>query len=111
MSNIPSVIKNLKLRITQLENYNSGLATESCEQQAKIAELEKEKERLTQYYDMWKGKWHELNNRMPIHNIEQQAKGVKGYIDRRKLAGGSYCSTTLMYIDELHKQAKALEEQ
>jgi predicted RNase H-like nuclease (RuvC/YqgF family) len=42
VSNIPSVIKNLKLRITNLENYNSGLANESCEQQAKIAELEKE---------------------------------------------------------------------
>jgi predicted CopG family antitoxin len=76
-----------------------------------IAELEKEKERLTQYYDMWKGQWHELNNRMPIHNIEQQAKGVEGYIDRRKLAGGSYCSTTLMYIDELYEQAKSLKEQ
>jgi hypothetical protein len=42
VSNIPSVIKNLKLRITNLEGYNAGLADESCKQQAKIAELEKE---------------------------------------------------------------------
>ena len=46
MSNIPSVIKNLKLRITQIEGYNAGLADESCKQQAKIAELEKERGEL-----------------------------------------------------------------
>jgi FtsZ-binding cell division protein ZapB len=51
MSNMPSVIKNLKLRITNLENYNSGLATESCEQQAKIAELEKENKQLEDCFD------------------------------------------------------------
>jgi hypothetical protein len=83
-------------RIVELEKDNS--------------KLEKEKERLTQHYDMWKGQWHELNNRMPVHNLEQQAKGVEGYIAMRKLAGGSYCSTTLMYIDELYEQAKALKD-
>jgi hypothetical protein len=46
VSNIPSVIKNLKLRITQIEGYNAGLAAESCKQQAKIAELEKERGEL-----------------------------------------------------------------
>jgi hypothetical protein len=44
LSNIPSVIKNFKLRITQLEGYNAGLADESCKQQAKITDLEKERE-------------------------------------------------------------------
>jgi hypothetical protein len=80
------------------------------EQEDRIAELEKEKETLTQHYDMWKGQWHELNNTLPIRDLEQQAKGVEGYIAMRKLAGGSYCSTTLMYIDELYEQAKALKE-
>jgi hypothetical protein len=76
----------------------------------KIAELDKERDVLNQHYDMWKGQWHELNNTLPIRDLEQQAKGVEGYIAMRKLAGGSYCSTTLMYIDELYEQAKELKE-
>jgi ABC-type transporter Mla subunit MlaD len=35
-----AVIATLNKRIENLERYNSGLANESCEQQARIAELE-----------------------------------------------------------------------
>jgi len=72
-------------------------------QKVKIAELEKELSSIVA------GLFSE--NELAIRDLEQQAKGVEGYIDRRKLAGGSYCSTTLMYIDELYEQAKALKEQ
>ena len=65
MSNIPSVIKNLKFRITQIEGYNAGLANESCEQQAKIAELEKELSSIVS------GLFSE--NELAILKLEQQA--------------------------------------
>tara|TARA_R110000744_G_scaffold221475_1_gene340470 strand:+ start:138 stop:440 length:303 start_codon:yes stop_codon:yes gene_type:complete len=69
---------------------------------AKVAELEKEANNT-------KGLWVTSND-LQAWKLEQQAKGVEGYIAMRKLAGGSYCSTTLMYIDELYEQAKALKE-
>jgi hypothetical protein len=39
-----AVIATLNKRIENLERYNAGLANESCEQQIKIAELEKERD-------------------------------------------------------------------
>ncbi len=40
-----AVIEALNKRIEKLESYNAGLANESCEQQAKIRELEANQER------------------------------------------------------------------
>jgi hypothetical protein len=82
MSNIPSVIKNLKLRITQLEGYNAGLADESCEQQAKIAELDKENrllKRVEQIFNNSPDLTFDCCKRMlkddfKAHNLEQQNK-------------------------------------
>jgi predicted RNase H-like nuclease (RuvC/YqgF family) len=40
-----STINELEKRIEKLESYNNGLANESCEQQAKIRELEANQDR------------------------------------------------------------------
>tara|TARA_R110002167_G_scaffold45774_1_gene137345 strand:- start:603 stop:884 length:282 start_codon:yes stop_codon:yes gene_type:complete len=85
-----------------LEKVILRLDREEKEKDKRIAELEKEANNT-------KGLWVTSND-LQAWKLEQQAKGVEGYIAMRKLAGGSYCSTTLMYIDELYEQAKALKE-
>jgi hypothetical protein len=94
MSNIPSVVKNLKLRITQLEGYNAGLAAESCEQQDKIAELDKELEKaMTFNVDV-------IRCLSRIASVENHNE-VPAYIDMSRR-----CIKTIEA-----KQAKALKEQ
>ena len=82
-----AVIATLNKRIENLERYNAGLANESCEQQRKIAELEKERD---------------------TRDLEQQAKGVED------LARESYSGMTavwmIAYADRLKDEAKALKD-
>jgi chromosome condensin MukBEF ATPase and DNA-binding subunit MukB len=73
LSNIPSVIKNLKLRITQLESYNAGLADESCKHQAKIAELEKALQRQTKRVKLLEPFLESEPKSQDIRDLEQQA--------------------------------------
>jgi hypothetical protein len=82
--------------------------------QDRIAELEKEKERLTQHYDMWKGQWHELNNRLPLLKLEQQAKGVNNFAN--KFCGDATTSYQVQLTIDAHCWCemlgrKALKEQ
>ncbi len=79
----------------------------------RIVELEKELSKVKAYKAQLLAhvKYTSTQEEVEIIKLEQQAKGVEGYIAMRKLAGGSYCSTTLMYIDELYEQVKALQEQ
>jgi hypothetical protein len=51
-----------------------------------------------------------LEDAASIRDLEQQAKGIEGYVAKRKAEGSSYCSTTLMYVDELYEQLEALKE-
>jgi hypothetical protein len=84
------------------------------EKDDKIAELEREKETLTQHHGMWKDQWHELNNRLPIRDLEQQAKGVNDVCATTGFWNLSTCSlrTHLReYEIILINQAKALKEQ
>jgi hypothetical protein len=45
-----AVIATLNKRIENLERYNAGLANESCSQQARIAELEEERNDSVIYF-------------------------------------------------------------
>jgi hypothetical protein len=122
VSNIPSVIKNLKLRITQIEGYNAGLADESCKQQAKIAELQKEK---AEYIPViaWIARecnqvdgdmLHRLKSYLATRDLEQQAKGVYNVRATTGFWNLSTCSlrTHLReYEIILINQAKELKEQ
>jgi hypothetical protein len=129
VSNIPSVIKNLKLRITQLEGYNAGLAAESCKQQAKIAELEKEKAEYVpvlawiarECNQVGGGMLYRLKSYLAILKLEQQAKGLsEGFHATKEPIGRNafgfimhYCSENNLKdrVDDLRNQAKALKEQ
>ena len=88
------MIEHRDNRIAELEAYIQKIQAETV---AAIAKARKEWAR-------------EDLKALAIRDLEQRARGVEGYIARRKLSGGNYCSTTLMYMDELYEQAKALKE-
>jgi hypothetical protein len=97
--------------VTQIDNMVTGV----------IAELEKEKETLTKHHGMWKDQWHELNNRLPIRDLEQQAKGLEDYVVRTmdnryilhldpELEQQSFLINLNATALRLHRQAEALKE-
>ena len=77
--------KNILLtkRIAELEHYNVGLADESCQQQRRIAELEKENKLLKQVEQIFNdspdlefSRFKEMfPSEFKAHNLEQQAIG------------------------------------
>jgi hypothetical protein len=76
MQNIEALKELLRMAHEQLDSQkaeNDGL-------KVRIAELEKEKETLTQHHGMWKDLWHELHSGLPIRDLEQQAKGVSDFV-------------------------------
>ena len=117
MSNIPSVVKNLKLRITQLEGYNAGLAAESCEQQDKIAELEKE---LKAYKCLDGDLIYITKKELLQRDLEQRANGImdvrKANVRKKRTLGSMWDGGHIIHNmqlaeEELRNQAKALKEQ
>jgi hypothetical protein len=82
-------------RIKELEKYAGNLSAEKIVSEIlaekRIAELEKDKETLTQHHDMWEGQWHELHGSLPIRDLEQQAKECDWiYSNVPDLSNGNY---------------------
>jgi hypothetical protein len=71
-------------RIDQLEGYNLGLANESCAQQSRIAEVEKERDQILKTVLDSESNYCALKDSMPVHNLEQTRKGFwLGFEDAR----------------------------
>jgi hypothetical protein len=94
-----------------LEQYKDANRKELWEilqiQVEHIAELEKEKETLTQHHGMWKDQWHELNSRLPILYIEAKIDGVELVAD---WIDGYYAPCVVGVVDELAEELKKLRE-
>ena len=65
--------QELRDRIEELEYYNLGLANESCAQQARIAELEAENQRLREALEIISGKRQCVDNMMGNVEVAEAA--------------------------------------
>jgi hypothetical protein len=128
-----AVIATLNKRIENLERYNSGLANESCEQQARIAELEaiirgrdelinnaessriaeleKERDQILKTALDSESNYCSLKDSMPVHNLEQQAKGVEDFVQPYFSYAQGFYGDGLRNAVELRNKAKALKDQ
>ena len=86
MTNLPRIVRELKERIAELEAQLKAVLDDN----SKLAQVRQ------------------------AHNLEQQAKGVEGYVQHEQDVTEVICQTNIdfsqRYISKLRSQAKALKK-